>query len=51
MVAVDGTVVGVVFARSSYDANLGFALTSAKVRTDVVAAVGHSPVSTGPCAE
>jgi S1-C subfamily serine protease len=50
MVSPDGTVVGVVFARSSYDGNLGFALTSTEVQPEVNAARGHAPVSTGPCA-
>jgi S1-C subfamily serine protease len=50
MVDPNGSVVGVVFARSSYDGNLCFALTSTEVRSDVDAARGHGPVSNGPCA-
>jgi S1-C subfamily serine protease len=50
LVDAAGSVVGVVFARSSYDGNLGFALTSTEVRSDVDAARGHAPMSNGPCA-
>jgi S1-C subfamily serine protease len=46
----DGTVVGVVFARSSLNPELGFALTSAEVRSKVQAAQAGKPTSTGPCA-
>jgi S1-C subfamily serine protease len=51
LVRPDGTVVGVVFARSSLNPSLGFALTSAEVRTRVATAEARPvPTSTGPCA-
>jgi S1-C subfamily serine protease len=48
----DGTVVGVVFARSSRNPNLGFALTSVDARSRLASAEaqGTAAVSTGPCA-
>lgn len=49
LVDTQGTVVGVVFARSSRDPNTGYALTSATVSSRI-ASRGSSPVSTGPCA-
>ncbi len=45
-----GHVVGVTFAKSIDDANTGYALTLAEVRTDLnLAATLRSPVSTGTC--
>ena len=47
----DGTVAGVVFARSVTDANVGYALTAAEVRPDLDRSRTQSEaVSTGPCA-
>jgi S1-C subfamily serine protease len=47
----DGTVVGVVFARSTINSGLGFALTAPEVRARVQAAeTSTAPTSTGPCA-
>jgi S1-C subfamily serine protease len=47
----DGTVVGVVFARSTINPDLGFALTAPEVRTRVQAAEARTaPTDTGPCA-
>jgi S1-C subfamily serine protease len=51
LVEPNGTVIGVVFARSSLNDNVGYALTSNEVLpelTDAASAAG--PVSTGPCA-
>jgi S1-C subfamily serine protease len=51
LVRADGTVVGVIFARSSLNPSVGFALTSEEVRSRVAAADARSvPTSTGPCA-
>jgi S1-C subfamily serine protease len=51
LVRPDGTVVGVIFARSSLNPQLGFALTSAEVTGRVATAEAQRvPVSTGPCA-
>jgi S1-C subfamily serine protease len=50
LVRPDGTVVGVVFARSSLNDDIGYALTSDEVRPKIAAAETRSgPVSTGPC--
>jgi S1-C subfamily serine protease len=50
MVKPDGTVAGVIFARSSIDNNIGFALPSDEVLPRVAAAAGHTAaVSTGGC--
>ena len=49
LVNTAGTVVGVVFARSSRDPSTGYALTSASVASRI-ASRGSSVVSTGPCA-
>ena len=47
----DGTVAGVVFARSSLNPDLGFALTSASIRSRVLAAETRTAlVGTGDCA-
>jgi S1-C subfamily serine protease len=50
MVRADGVVVGVVFARSSYKDDVGFALTSAEVRPALDAGRRRAAVDTGPCA-
>jgi S1-C subfamily serine protease len=50
LVRPDGTVVGVVFARSSLNNDIGYALTSDEVRPKIAgAAAVHDPVDTGPC--
>jgi S1-C subfamily serine protease len=51
LVLPNGTVVGVVFAKSVTDANLGYALTTPKVLSDISQARGAGAVSTGTCAE
>lgn len=49
-VLVDGTVAGVVFAASTADPNIGYAITSDGVRPLVDQALGRtSEVDTGPC--
>ncbi len=49
-IARDGRVLGVVFAKSTVTAGLGFALTAGEVRPDVRRAVGRqAAVSTGAC--
>lgn len=51
LVRADGTVVGVVFARSVADPNIAYALTSDEVARRVATAVaGAAPVGTGSCA-
>jgi S1-C subfamily serine protease len=51
LVRPDGTVIGVVFARSSLSPNLGFALTSVEVRPRVIQAQARAvATSTGGCA-
>jgi S1-C subfamily serine protease len=48
---VDGSLAGVVFAKSLDDANTGYALTFDEIRSDLVAGVTNSrQVSTGDCA-
>jgi S1-C subfamily serine protease len=50
LVRPDGTVAGVVFARSSLNPDLGFALTSASVRARITSAEASTQqVGTGPC--
>jgi S1-C subfamily serine protease len=50
LVLPDGQVVGVVFSRSTVDANVGYALTSPDVLTRLVqAGAVTTPVDTGPC--
>jgi S1-C subfamily serine protease len=50
LVRPDGAVVGVVFARSSLNDDIGYALTSDEVRPKIAATETRSgPVSTGPC--
>jgi S1-C subfamily serine protease len=51
VVTPDGTVVGVVFAMSTTNPNIGYALTSAEVVPELDRAAGQrSPVSSGACA-
>jgi S1-C subfamily serine protease len=51
LVRPDGTVAGVVFARSSLNPDLGFALTSASVRARITSAEASThAVTTGECA-
>ncbi len=46
----DGTVIGVVFARSSLNDDIGYALTSTDVRTQTLRAETlDTPAPTGPC--
>lgn len=45
----DGTVLGVIFAASTSDTNVGYALTSQEVGPRVVEAQTAGPTSTGPC--
>ena len=50
-ILVNGRVAGVVFAASTTDRGIGYALTSTEARPDINAGVGRSRVvSTGPCA-
>lgn len=46
----DGVVLGVVFAASTTDQSVGYALTSGEVIPRVQQARGSGPVDTGPCA-
>jgi S1-C subfamily serine protease len=49
-VLVDGKVAGVVFAASTADSGIGYAITSTEARPDIDRGVGRgSGVSTGPC--
>lgn len=49
-VTVDGDVAGVIFAASTADGDVGYALTSTEVMPRVRRAVGRTePTSTGPC--
>ncbi len=49
-VTADGRVAGVVFAASSTEAGVGYALTAERVRPDVDAAIAaNAPVGTGAC--
>jgi S1-C subfamily serine protease len=49
LITPSGSVIGVVFAMSTTDNNLGYALTSAEVIPDLTHAATAGPVSTGPC--
>ena len=49
LVSPTGVVIGVVFATSTTDPNVGYALTSAEIGPDVAAAQSSGPVDTGPC--
>ncbi len=46
----DGTVLGVVFAASTSESNIGYALTSQEIVPRVQQARGSGEVDTGPCA-
>lgn len=49
-VRADGTVVGVVFARSAMNNDIGYALTSGQVRSDItLGEARQAPTGTGPC--
>jgi len=49
-VLVNGRVGGMVFAASTTDADVGYAITSMEIAKDMQQAIGRSdPVSTGPC--
>ena len=45
----DGTVLGVIFAASTTDQEIGYALTSAEIAPKIAQARRAAPVSTGPC--
>jgi len=49
LVTPSGQVVGIVFAMSTSDPNVGYALTSAEVLPDLNAAASNGPVSTEVC--
>ena len=50
LIEPDGTVIGVVFARSSLNNDIGYALTSTDVRTQTLRAETlDTPAPTGPC--
>jgi S1-C subfamily serine protease len=49
LVTPDGSVVGVIFATSTVNDQVGYALTSSEVLPDLRAAAAASPVSTGAC--
>jgi S1-C subfamily serine protease len=51
LLASDGSVAGLVFAKSFDDASTGYALTLGEIRPELAAGIRASaPVSTGPCA-
>ncbi len=45
----DGTVLGVIFAASTTDQDIGYALTSKEIAPKITQARASGPVSTGPC--
>ena len=47
--ARDGTVLGLIFAASTTDQQVGYALTSPQIAPKVAQARRSAPVSTGPC--
>jgi uncharacterized membrane protein required for colicin V production len=49
LVTPDGTVIGVIFATSTVNDNIGYALTSTEVLPDLHAAATSGAVSTGAC--
>jgi S1-C subfamily serine protease len=49
VVTPDGTVIGVVFATSTVNGNIGYALTSAEVQHDLSLAATAGAVPTGAC--
>jgi len=51
LVAVDGTVIGVVFAESTEYNHVGYALLASQITSPIRQAQSHQVVSTGNCAE
>jgi S1-C subfamily serine protease len=49
LITPDGTVVGVVFAMSTTNGQVGYALTSAEIQPDLARAASSGPVATGAC--
>jgi S1-C subfamily serine protease len=49
LVTPDGTVIGVIFATSTTNDQIGYALTSTEILPDLNAAASAAPVSTGTC--
>jgi S1-C subfamily serine protease len=49
LVAPDGTVIGVIFATSTSNGNIGYALTATEIIPDLGQARTADPVSTGAC--
>ncbi len=49
LVGTDGTVIGVIFATSTTNPNVGYALTSAEILPDIAAARTAAPTTTGAC--
>jgi S1-C subfamily serine protease len=49
LVTPDGTVIGVIFATSTVNGNIGYALTSSEVLSDLHAAANSGTVATGAC--
>jgi S1-C subfamily serine protease len=50
LVKADGTVIGVVFARSALNNDIGYALTTPQVRSDInEGETRQAPTGTGPC--
>jgi S1-C subfamily serine protease len=49
LVTPDGTVIGVIFATSTVNGQIGYALTSSEIQPDLAAATTAGPVSTGAC--
>jgi S1-C subfamily serine protease len=49
LVTPNGTVIGVVFAMSTSNPDVGYALTSAEIQPDLRAAANSGPTSTGAC--
>ncbi len=50
LVTPNGVVIGMIFARSIANDNIGYALTSAELLPKLTAAASHGPVTTGACA-
>jgi S1-C subfamily serine protease len=49
LVTPDGTVIGVVFATSTTNPNVGYALTSAEILPDLAVGASSGPVNSGAC--
>jgi S1-C subfamily serine protease len=49
LITPGGTVIGIVFAMSTTNSDIGYALTSAEVLPDIRTAASSGPVSDGPC--